>query len=99
MQIDPSEPQSTWRAPRLRLLANNQLIVGAIRVDVTSNNHYGADQVSGDVALSADPAFGLTWWGKQRDILLDVQIATPRNSDDNPSWQSVVLANVDHLQF
>lgn len=94
-----SGTQSSWRAPRLRMLANGSVIVGAKDVDITSNNHYAADIANGEVSLGADPAFGMAWWDQQSDITLDVQIALLDGGDSNPAWQSIIVATVDHLRF
>lgn len=86
----------TVRYPRLRVVANGSPLAGAVSVEITSNNHYAADRVSGEVSLAADPNFGLQWWDAQTDIQLDCQIALDNNP--SPAWQSIVLATVDHLQ-
>lgn len=90
---------STWRAPRLRLLANGSEIRGAIRAEAVSNNHYAADRFNGEVSLSADPAFGLGWWEAQTDIRLEVQMALMADNTQQPSWQSILIGIIDHLQF
>lgn len=90
---------STWRAPRFQLLANGNRIIGGIRIEVVSNNHYAADRFNGEVSLSADPAFGLGWWEAQTDIRLEVQMALMADNTQQPAWQSILIGIVDHLQF
>lgn len=90
---------STWRAPRFQLLANGNRIIGGIRIEVVSNNHYAADRFNGEVSLSIDPAFGLGWWEAQTDIRLEVQMALMADNTQQPAWQSILIGIVDHLQF
>ena len=89
---------STWRAPRLRLLANGNVITGTLRCEITSNNHYAADTVSGDVALTTDTTYGLPWWAAQQDIQLEVQMSLTQDGASTPAWTSMFLGIVDHLQ-
>lgn len=92
-----SGTQSVSRAPRLRLLANGRVVIGAVRLEVESNNHYACDRVSGEVSLSADPAFGLGWWGSQTDIKIEAQMAVMAPGAGSPAWQSLTVATVDSL--
>lgn len=87
------------RSPRIRLLANNNVIRGAIKMEVVSNNHYSASRMSGDISLSADATYGLAWWASQADIMLDCQMAISQTNAATPAWQSICTGRVDHLQF
>ena len=81
----------SWRAPRLRLLANGAPIQGALEADVTSNNHYAADRFSAIVALGVDLWASAEFWASQTDILLDVQFSL----DGGASYISLVQGLVD----
>jgi phage protein D len=72
--------ESTWRAPRLRLLANGAVIGGVVTADVLSNNHYAADRFSVVVALGVDLWASSTYWASQTDILVDVQFSLDAGS-------------------
>ena len=45
---------SALRAPRLRLIANGQVVAGAMEAEVISNNYYAADRFSATVATGID---------------------------------------------
>ena len=49
-----SNPRSDLRAPRLRVIANGQVIAGAMEAEVVSNNYFAADRFSASVALGID---------------------------------------------
>ena len=45
-----SSPSSVWRAPRLQVIANGQIVVGAMEAEVISNNYYAADRFNISIA-------------------------------------------------
>ncbi len=85
----------TWRAPRLRLIANGQIIPGAMEAEVVSNNYYAADRFSASVALGADPWVAASFWSSQTDIMLDVQFSL----DGGVSFTSLVRGAVDSVSI
>lgn len=89
-----SASNSNWRTPNFQLLANGNILWGAVRIEVTSNNHYAADCFSGEVSLSADPNYGLSWWASQADVQIEAKMSL-----DQSSWQSIIIGRIDHLQF
>jgi phage protein D len=82
---------STWREPRLRLLANGLPIQGAVEADVLSNNHYAADRFNAIVALGVDLWASAAYWASQTDILLDVQFSL----DGGATYTSLIQGLVD----
>ena len=70
-----NEPLPSYRTPRLRVLANGQLVTGAYASEITSNNHYSADHFSTVVALGADPYANADFWSSESDILIDIQLS------------------------
>jgi len=81
----------SWRAPRLRLLANGVPIRGAVEASVISNNHYAADRFTATVALGIDLWATAAFWASQTDILLDVQFSL----DGGATFVSLVQGLVD----
>lgn len=84
---------STWRAPRLRLIANGEVITGATEAEVISNNYYAADRFNASVALGVDPWAGASFWASEPDILLEVQFSM----DGGASFVSLVQGAVDSV--
>ena len=62
-----SNPGSDLRAPRLRVIANGQVIAGAMEAEVVSNNYYAADRFSASVALSIDQWAEASFWASEPD--------------------------------
>ena len=83
----------SWRAPRLRLLANGVPIQGAVEASVISNNHYAADRFMATVALGIDLWATAAFWASQTDILLDVQFSL----DGGATFFSLVQGLVDSV--
>ncbi len=86
-----NDPQSTWRSPRLKIIANGQIVYGAMEAEVTSNNYYAADRFRASVALGIDPWADASFWASEPDILLDVQFSI----DGGASFVSLVQGVVD----
>jgi phage protein D len=84
---------STWRAPRLRLIANGQVVAGAIEAEVISNNHYAADRFSAAVALGIDPWAEIPFWASEPVIMLEVQFSL----DGGGPFVSLVQGAVDSV--
>jgi len=89
----PSDIVATWRAPRLRVIANGMILAGAIEADVVRNNHYGADRFNAMIALDADPWLGASFWASESDILVDVQFSL----DAGASFTSLVQGAADSI--
>ena len=85
----------TWRAPRLRLIANGEIIAGAMDAEVVSNNYYAADRFSASVALGIDHWAEASFWASEPDILLDVQFSL----DGGASFTSLVQGAVDRVSI
>lgn len=86
---------SVSRAPRLRLIANGQIIPGAMEAEVVSNNYYSADRFSASVALGADPWVGASYWSSETDIFVDIQFSL----DGGTSFTSLVQGAVDNVSI
>ncbi|MGC1411088.1 MAG: hypothetical protein WA864_19365 [Acetobacteraceae bacterium] len=87
--------QPAWRAPRLKVIANGQIICGAMEAEVVSNNYYAADRFRASVALGIDPWAGASFWASEPDILLDVQFSL----DGGASFVSLVQGVVDSVSI
>jgi hypothetical protein len=81
------------RAPRLRVIANGQIVAGALEAEVISNNYYAADRFSVSVALGTDPWSEMSFWASEPDISLDVQFSL----DGGASFTSLVQGSVDSV--
>ena len=90
-----SNPRSELRAPRLRVIANGQVIAGAMEAEVVSNNYYAADRFSASVALGIDQWAEASFWASEPDILLDVQFSL----DGGASFTSLVQGAVDRVSL
>ncbi len=91
----PNEPQPAWRTPRLKVIANGQIILGAMEAEVISNNYYAADRFRASIALGIDPWAGASFWASESDILLDVQFSL----DGGASFVSLVQGAVDSVNI
>ena len=90
-----SESAVAWRAPRLQVIANGQIVFGAMEAEVISNNYYAADRFRASVALGIDPWAGASFWASEPDILLDVQFSL----DGGASFVSLVQGVVDSVSI
>jgi phage protein D len=93
MPINNPTVTPTVRHPRLRILYNGKSIGGAIEAEVSNNNYYQADTFTAHFALNEDPNFGLSWWGAQDKILIDIQSSL----DGGQSWVSHLIGEIDHM--
>ncbi len=91
----PNEPQPAWRTPQLKVIANGQIILGAMEAEVISNNYYAADRFRASIALGIDPWAGASFWASESDILLDVQFSL----DGGASFVSLVQGAVDSVNI
>jgi hypothetical protein len=90
-----SEPQPSYRAPRLLLLANGQALTGAYEAEVHSNNHYSADRFGAVLALGPDPWADARFWSSESDILIDIQLGL----DGGASFTSLIQGFVDTVSI
>jgi len=90
-----SDPSSVWRAPRLQVIANGQIVTGAMEAEVISNNYYAADRFSASIVLGIDPWAEAPFWASESDILLDVQFSL----DGGASFTSLVQGAVDRVSI
>lgn len=88
---DPYGSQSAIRAPRLRVMAGNSELVGAIHASVTNNNYYQCDHFSVTFAMSAGSP---GWWDVNPPLVIDIQL-----SFDGYGWQSLIIGEVDHQKI
>lgn len=90
-----NERQPTYRAPRLRLLANDQALAGACEAEVNSNNHYGADRFGAVLALGPDTWADAWFWSSESNILIDVQFSL----DGGMGFTSLIRGLVDTVSI
>jgi phage protein D len=90
-----SEPQPSYRVPRLRILANGQPLTGAYAAEVIANNYYSADSFSTVIALGPDPWADTPFWSSEVDILIDVQLSL----DDGTSFTSLLQGMADTVSI
>ena len=89
----PSDLLRSWRAPRLRILANGEELAGTVAAEVISNNHYAADRFSATVAAGSDQQSGVAFWASEPAIILDVQFSL----DGGATFTSLVQGAVDNV--
>jgi phage protein D len=94
-ELPLNELISNSRAPQVRIIANGQVLTGAIQADVLSNNYYAADRFSVAAALGADPSAGAAFWASASDIQIDVQFSL----DGGASFTSLVQGAVDNINI
>ena len=90
-----SDQGAVFRAPRLQLIANGQVLTGALEAEVISNNYYASDRFTATVALGPDPWAGAEFWAANSHILVDVQFSL----DGGASFTSLVQGAVDNISF
>ena len=78
-----------------KVIANGQIVCGAMEAEVISNNYYAADRFRASVALGIDPWAGASFWASEPDILLDVQFSL----DGGASFVSLVQGVVDSVSI
>ena len=91
----PNEPQSSYRAPRLRVLANGQILIGAYEADVNSSNHFSADRFSAVIALGPDQWANSDFWSSEADVLIDIQFGL----DGGTSFTDLIQGYVDNVSI
>ncbi len=87
--------QPTARLPRLRVLVNGTASPAAVSFSVTNNNWYQSDTFEVTFADNADPALSASWWADQQIVQLDVRASL----DGGKSWTSLIVGNVDDIQW
>jgi hypothetical protein len=75
VELPLSELIPASRAPQIRIIANGQVLTGAMQAQVQSNNYYAADRFSVTAALGADPWASAAFWASTSDILVDLQFS------------------------
>jgi hypothetical protein len=90
-----NERQPSYRAPRLRLLANDRVLTGAYEAETNSNNHYGADRFSAVLALGPDSWADGCFWSSEANILIDVQFSL----DGGVNFTSLMRGLVDMVSI
>jgi len=75
LSSDLPDPSAVVRYPRLRVLADGDLLPGAFEAEVLNNSHFAADRFRLGLALSADPTRGPAWWADQDDVLIDIAVS------------------------
>lgn len=90
-----SELTPPWRAPRLRLIVNGEIIAGVTDAEVVTNNFYAADRFRATIALGADIQAAAPFWAGQTDILLEVQFSL----DGGSSFTSMIQGVVDRVSI
>lgn len=90
-----SDASSIWRTPRLRVIANGQIVSGATEAEVASNNYYAADRFSVSVALGVDPWAAASFWAREPEVLLEVQFSL----DGGASFTSLVQGAIDRVSI
>lgn len=84
----------SWRAPRLRLMANGQEVAAVIEAEVAANNHYAADRFAATIALGALGAPGFqqaAFWAAEPDIAIEILFSLNAGA----SFQSLIQGVVD----
>jgi hypothetical protein len=83
----------TARQPRLRVLSQGRPIGGALQFEVLSNGFFQSDTFTAQFAFRYDPNYPLSWWGDQKELLIDIQSSL----DGGQSWVSHIIGDIDHL--
>ena len=90
---------SSKRDARLRILINDVAISGAIKADVHSGNSYRGDTFTASLSLTADPKYGIDYWGdddrKNELIAIEVGILPEGATEGNVPWVRLLLGTVD----
>lgn len=84
----------TVRRVRLRAMLDGRELPGLVRATVNTNGFYKADTFSAQFSLYAPGGKSLLWWSDQADILLDIQC----QFEGVTAWQSLIIAESDHIQ-
>jgi phage protein D len=90
-----NEPPPAYRSPRLRFLANGQVLAGAYQVEIVSNNHFSGDRFEAVVVLGPDPWATACFWSSQVDIVVDIQLGL----DGGASFTSLIQGFVDKVSI
>jgi hypothetical protein len=73
------------------MIANGQIVGGAMDAEVLSNNYYSADRFNASVALGLDPASTAAFWSNETDLLVELQFSL----DGGASFTSLIQGAVD----
>ena len=95
MSINNAQPASFARKPRCRLLTNGTALP-CVSVEITSVGNYHCDTFDAEFSLNASNSFGLSWWGEQASIPIDVQLGFD-NGSGQIGWTSIFQGEVDAI--
>lgn len=91
----PNEAFIPWRSPRLRIIANGNILPDVVSAEVFTNNHYAADRFSASIALGSTPWASAASWATEPDILVDIQFSL----DAGASFKSLIIGTVDSISI
>lgn len=99
MELSSNWPDQSMmvRRPRLRVLANGDVVPGAFEAEVSNNRYFAADRFQLGLALSADRARGAVWWAQQDSVMIDIEVSLG-NDYVNLLHGRVDLVEIDPLR-
>ena len=89
--LRPNNGFDLYRTPRLRVILNGQVLVGAYEAEINSNNHYGANTFGVLVALGPDEWADAEFWSSETNMEVDVQLST----DGGRNFTSLIQGMAD----
>lgn len=92
-------PPGGVNAPRLRVLAANTEIDGALTWTVTATNNRQANQFSAQFALIPGSKFSADWWSSQSQIRLTLQAGLADQSGNVAGWTTLLVGDCDTVDI
>ena len=92
---------STYRRPRLQVLANGQPVAGAERAEVTSNGYQQADRFHVTVVIGPDATMTPAWWSDNADVTLDIRVGMLADgaAEGTAAFTSLLIGAVDKIDI
>lgn len=94
MLLNEIQPYS-HRSPRLRALANGQILQGICEARVVSKGYYSADSFSALIALGPDGWADASFWAMQSPIDIEIQFSI----DGGGNFTSLIAGRVDFVSL
>lgn len=95
----PTPSPGGVNAPRLRVLAGAQPIIGAQSWTITATNNRQADQFNAHFALIPGASFSADWWSTQSRIRLTLQAGFADPNGGVLGWQTLLVGDADTVDI
>ena len=93
--LPPSDRSDLYRKPRLQVVLNGQVLVGAYEAEINSSNHYGANTFGVFVARGPDEWANAEFWSSEVNMQMDILLSL----DCGKSFTSLIQGVADTVSL